>query len=655
MGEPGERVGTQRTAHLWKHFIKRKDLGKYYNNWRVECRWCRQAYDKRKDDDTIPEPKVLISTTIKMKAHLKQCDYADINELGVIHSPTPLVKSSSAPKRHKTKKTTEPTSPLQPSSRIDPSDEQTLPYSTAYIWAHYTKREDLGKYHNNWYVECKHCRRAYDEQTDKTTAKEPTVLISAMAKMKTHLKKCIHIPREDLLAFHEINQKMVPLKRRRVDKHDKDVQDDNSDKPQPDDDGSIRVIVVPSHKAEEPFWLARVVAEPRKDDECVDITWLSRSSSGIYVVANDDSIPISSILCQVVVTEDTPGEFTLSNPSVDEIHQGLNAVDRPPFSFVKTEKVKTNPPRSYLKKENSATAGSGGHEGGRRHPIWQFFTKRVDLGKYFTNWYVECNFCLAAHQANPDVVQRPPTMRSTIPNMQVHYDSCPNRPHDASTAPSAAPAGGASHSKEVMVAKEERLPWRCLWRHFAKRVDLPRYYFYVQVECRHCRAAFPSKTSQEPDVMISSPPLMRQHLRDCPWINFDDILDHDKNTNNDDVDDTMDKQHHEAPPSPSSVLYEAMAFTAIRCDQGFWIAQLGYDVTSAMMDKGDTLVEVTWLGMDRASDGTYAFTVDQEIPVHTIVCRVQLVHEPSSKNGGEGAFQLARDELLRIETIMRER
>ncbi|KAF0696102.1 Aste57867_13140 [Aphanomyces stellatus] len=702
MGDSVERAGTHRTAHIWKHFVKRRDLEKYFNNWRVECRHCREAYDARNETGAdVAEPEIVISTTAKMKAHLRQCPFTDPTELDLLESPIKAEGVNGSKKRafkpsrlssltaamemaadddeasNQDASTTTHTSiaaassyPAPPASVADASSTHadddanapTMPYNTAYVWAHFEKRLDLGKYHNNWYVECKHCRRAFDEaqhQHDVSTVEEPKVLISAMVKMKAHLKKCAHVPRADLAAFHETNKKMIPLKRRRFDKN------------------QTKAIAIRSNQ-QELYWLALVATPVHVENDVVHITWLSKTTKGVYMVANDDAVPLSSILCEVMLAEMEKGEFTLAKPYVQKIHTALETPlgDLPRFDFTDKDYVKAEVADARITTASTAapsTPAKATAFEGRRHPVWHHYSKRVDLGKYHTNWYVECNHCLAAHHADPDNVPRPPTMRSTIPNMQSHLESCPNQglageiatttlddpftkgPPPPPPSLSVVAKGGVPKSKKrrgatttamrgtgVVSAATDETAWRWLWHHFIKRVDIPRYYFFFQVECRHCRAAVQThQTSDEPQLLISSPPMMRQHLRDCPWMADDD-----------------DADAYEALPlvgtletneTQDDVLFGAMEFVAVRCEGGFWLAQLGYDVTVGMMDADHAAVEVTWLIEDQ-EEGRYVFSNDEDIPTQSILCPVAV-----KKEGGTATapvvFLLLPEEAQRVRQL----
>ncbi|RQM11111.1 hypothetical protein B5M09_006273 [Aphanomyces astaci] len=217
--ERPDRQGTNRTAHIWAHFVKRRDLDKYFNNWRVECRHCRDAYDKRASDDDVSPPEIVISTTVKMMAHLRWCVHAR-KVIGNDMPPSPV--KVVAPKRKSTSSNGHDGSPsgtkkrptlvkIQPSGVAKDASTPATAYSTAYIWEHFIKRTDMAKYYNNWYVECKHCHDA--AAAAGTTP--PKVFVSAMARMKTHLFKCAHVPADALTAFRKADADMAPLQPRR--------------------------------------------------------------------------------------------------------------------------------------------------------------------------------------------------------------------------------------------------------------------------------------------------------------------------------------------------------------------------------------------------------------------------------------------------------
>ncbi|KAG9410578.1 hypothetical protein AC1031_018610 [Aphanomyces cochlioides] len=70
---------------------------------------------------------------------------------------------------------------------------------TAHIWKHFTRLDHLGKYYNQHYIECTHCRTAYDGRGDKNIP-APKVMISQIPAMKRHLLKCnyVQISEEEL-------------------------------------------------------------------------------------------------------------------------------------------------------------------------------------------------------------------------------------------------------------------------------------------------------------------------------------------------------------------------------------------------------------------------------------------------------------------------
>ncbi|ETV74505.1 hypothetical protein, variant 2 [Aphanomyces astaci] len=323
---PG-RQGTNRTAHIWAHFVKRRDLDKYFNNWRVECRHCRDAYDKRASDDDVSPPEIVISTTVKMMAHLRWCVHAR-KVIGNDMPPSPV--KVVAPKRKSTSSNGHDGSPSGTKKRptlvkIQPSGEPVAKeastpataYSTAYIWEHFIKRTDMAKYYNNWYVECKHCHDA--AAAAGTTP--PKVFVSAMARMKTHLFKCAHVPADALTAFRKADADMAPLQPRRRAKGPISISSHMV--------SALAVRTQHPTRANQLFHLALPL------EEAIDTTtleWLTQSSAerpAWFALSKvQATVATSDVLCQVdlVCSQDL---YNLPPRSLDKIQAALMSTDQP--------------------------------------------------------------------------------------------------------------------------------------------------------------------------------------------------------------------------------------------------------------------------------------------------------------------------------------
>ncbi|EQC28816.1 hypothetical protein SDRG_13497 [Saprolegnia diclina VS20] len=728
---PSSRHGNHRTAHIWEHFVKRHDLGKYHNNWRVECKHCRAGHEA----GTGAPPEVLISTKPKMIAHLKACAFAPRAELAyldLIEAEPRVVRKDKPTKENDVrndvsssetrKDAVDPEAHLSKKARGDkikiarPHVKRTHTYqnpATAHVWEHFLKRHDLEKYYNNWRVECKHCRAAYDHRGDDNSVPEPKIIISAMLKMKAHLKKCAYIPPGVVLAMDlqpsppkstaglAAIRALVP---RRNDKC---------------------IVAVRSDVEQEPFWIACLVDEVdtavMASDRVVNVTWLSKTSRGFYIYANDDTVPLGAILCEVSLDEIHPDEFAIPRIFLDKIRDALARNTTIPFVYKrKREAPSSGHPLPSLKRQKvepqtsfltlptrSVDVNAGNHRRTANYHIWEHFTKRTDMDKYHSYWYVECNHCryAYAHRGStgyPATTPEPTPFRSTVAYMQTHLDKCvyaraamasaapwqsnnnttttnsttnapwqgapmPASMHPpASSVRSVAPPGGHypmyhpgppsmvfatphgpptailpglrlvdedAQSVTSSAAFEAELTSRedalespefasPIWRHFVKRSDVPKFYYFWKVECKHCRYAYDVQraTRNEPVLIDSDPVLMRYHIEHCRWITAPGEI----------VDRVLSASSSAAPKMAGDdvhVVFPAMTVVAVRSDQSkreFWLAQLGFDVTAGMLRSPDpATVDVTWLDKSHSS-GMYSFGADEPIPVTSILCDLEL-------------------------------
>ncbi|KDO21568.1 hypothetical protein SPRG_13379 [Saprolegnia parasitica CBS 223.65] len=739
---PPARHGNHRTAHIWEHFVKRADLGKYHNNWRVECKHCQAAHEAGQS----AAPDVLISTKPKMIAHLKGCSFAPRAELAYLDlleaEPRILVRRdkpthvTSDMHSKDASSTLDPDAHLSKKARGDkikiarPHVKRTHTYqnpATAHVWEHFLKRHDLEKYYNNWRVECKHCRAAYDQRGDDSQVPEPKIIISAMLKMKAHLKKCPYIPPGVVLAMDlqpsppkstaglAAIRALVP---RRNDKC---------------------IVAVRSDVEQEPFWIACLVDEvdtaATPTDRVVNVTWLSKTSRGFYIYANDDTVPFGSILCEVSLDEIHPDEFAIPRIFLDKIRDALArnttipfvykrkqrdaAATRPGHPLPSLKRQKVEPQTSFLTLPTRPVDVSNHHRRTANYHIWEHFTKRTDMDKYHSYWYVECNHCRYAYAHRgatgyPATTPEPTPFRSTVAYMQTHLDKCvfaraamaaawpsntlnPNNsnnnnisnnnsnsnvpwqgaPMPASMHPpsssmrSVAPPGGhyplyhpgppsmafaAPHgppasfpnglrlvdedaqSVTSSAAFEAELTSRedalespefasPMWRHFVKRSDVPKSYYFWKVECKHCRYAYDVQraTRDEPVLLNSDPVLMRHHIEHCRWITAPgEIIDRVLAASTEVPTTTTTTTEYD---DDARVVFPAMTVVAVRSDQSpreFWLAQLGFDVTAAMLRSLDpATVDVTWLDKSHSS-GMYSFGADEPIPVTSILCDLEL-------------------------------
>ncbi|OQR87020.1 hypothetical protein ACHHYP_09647 [Achlya hypogyna] len=682
------RHGNHKTAHIWEHFVKRVDLGKYHNNWRIECKHCRNAYES----GVAPEPEIIISAKPKMVGHLKVCTYAPRAELAYLDlEPEPRVVRKVSPKlgdatddenrpiRPKAEPTDDaPVKKRQPKAASNgetkkatrPNVKRTHTYqnpSTAHVWEHFLKRHDLDKYYNNWRVECKHCRNAYDNRGDNTDIPEPKIIISAMLKMKAHLKKCQYIPADVVL---HIDLQPSPPKSTAGLAAIRALVPRRNDK---------CIVAVRSDVEQEPFWIACLMDEvdttTMPKDRVVNVTWLSKTSRGFYIYANDDAVPLGSILCEISLDEIHPDEFAVPRIFLDKIRDSLARNTTVPFVYKRKrraeakpavlpslKRVKVEPQTSFLSLPRKTTNGDASQRRSANYHVWEHFTKRTDMEKYHSYWYVECNHCRYAYEHRgstgyPVTTPEPAPFRSTVAYMQSHLDKCvyaqaampaqswgydhgqePVRDDDAqSVTSSAAFEAELTSREEAMEVAEFASP---IWSHFVKRDDLPKFYYFWKVECKHCRYAFDvQKATRDTPVLIDSDPaLMKHHIQHCRWIQAPG-----------DIVERVARQQAAAPLTTvgdSNVLFAAMTIVAVRSDQGkreFWLAQLGYDVTTEMLRSPEPrTVEVTWLDKSHSS-GMYSFGADEAIPVTSILCDVEL------EEVAPGAFLIPHLHLDRIQ------
>ncbi|OQS06027.1 hypothetical protein THRCLA_01909 [Thraustotheca clavata] len=710
------RHGNHKTAHIWEHFLKRIDLGKYHNNWRIECKHCRRAYDDPLRNDA-PMPEIIISAKPKMIAHLKGCVYAPRSELAYLElemEPRIVRKYVARPKLD-----LEDDNPILTKQTEESNDEnlkkndgnkqkrthvrRTHTYqnpSTAHIWEHFIKRQDLDKYYNNWRVECKHCRTAYDTQPRREDGSgdipEPKIIISAMLKMKAHLKKCPYIPPDIVL---HIDLQPSPPKSTAGLAAIRALVPRRNDK---------CIIAVRSDVEQEPFWIACLMDEAdtgaMPKSSVVNVTWLSKTSRGFYIYANEDAIPIGSIICEISLDEIHPDEYAIPRIFLDKIRDALTRNTTIPFVYKRKRKQDKSPLPSHKRSKIELTSSpqtsfltlprkAPVSEEGRirrtaNYHIWEHFTKRTDMEKYHSYWYVECNHCRHAYEHRgtngyAPTIPEPTPFRSTLAYMQSHLDKCS---FARAAAPITLPSiswpekkdevekdddNNSNSSSAVfeaeLTSREQALEdfefASPIWGHFIKRTDLPKFYYFWKVECKHCRYAYDVQkaTSEEPVLIDSDPALMKHHIQHCRWIQAPGEI----------VERVALKQQAQQgavllPPLPttasnitatkspseptsSGVLFAAMTIVAVRSDydkREFWIAQLGYDVTKEMLRSPEPQrVEVTWLDKSHSS-GMYSFGADEAIPVTSILCDIEL------EEVAPGAFHVPVLHLDRVITSL---
>ncbi|ETV94570.1 hypothetical protein, variant 1 [Aphanomyces invadans] len=641
-----ERYGTQRTAHIWVHFIKRRDLDKYFNNWRVECRHCRDAYDARTSTQEIVSlPEILISTTPKMMSHLRSCVYAR-RVLGnnLPSSPVRLEvpkrgaaskDREGSPSRAKKRCRTKSAPPHPPSLRPtllhstdfkhegnddkDSTPPTTITYSTAYIWEHYIKRTDLAKTHNNWYVDCKHCRRA--AETTVPLSSPPPVFASVMTRMKAHLFKCAHIPPEDLATFQKTDAAMAPYQPKRRPKN-------AVESPR-----QVHVIVLPPSAVpatsrlqsdDSKHFHHALPADNQPDDVAptIAVTWLTEKERALYAASTEGFIHTAAILGRVNLAHFAhSGLYSVPNTSMQQIQALVEQqVDMPDEAT--TTKLKSDIPEepvgsSHSTAQSLASTSSAAHnDGGPATLDTEGLLVEDKLLPHFTTVFrkdsdvavgqVVCTLCRKAHESAPDLVAAPLAIRATPCNLSRHLDSC-----------DLFQRASAQEMRPVAALVYRAVPWpRVLWKHFIQRVDLPRFLspWQMRHHVRTCPRISNDKEERADGVVMSAALPSRKAIP----------LEHGAET----PDDTRGGVVA-LPTSADPVVYAAMEYAAVRWDGGFQLAQLGYDVTDRMMREderdGHGKVEVTWL--HKESDAVvYAFGHDQVIPVDWIVCSVELVH-----------------------------